>query len=203
MQRRPNRSRKSGTYQPHVSFNRNPGNNVILRNVVKWFDQGTVTSTSGASGLYAFSFQLADIPDASSFSSIFDQYKIDQVDVTILPLTLPSAPGATYGFALLWCAVDYDDSVAPGSVSSVTNYSNSICVGPGKSANFTFKPKISGDVDQAGTPEASYVTNAWLNCTKSSVPHYGFKIGVTQSTTTNLTAWRVLTRYHIGFRSCR
>jgi hypothetical protein len=67
--------------------------------------------------------------------------------------------------------------------------------------------KISPCVDVATTTSAAASINGamsvrqpWLDCSSPSVPHYGVKLAVTQSTSTNLTQWRVFCRYVFDFR---
>jgi len=182
-----------------------PGNNASLR-VVKWVDKGAVTSTSTASGLYGFVFQLSEIPDYTSFTNIFDQFKLDLVEVSIRPLTLPSAPGTAIAYADMWLAVDYDDGSSPASVAVVQNYSNSIIVSPGKIANIKLHPTVNTVVNNNFTStlaNSGGVQRIWINTLNSDMAWNGIKIAVTQSTSTNLTAWRVLCRYHLSFRSSR
>jgi hypothetical protein len=169
-------------------------------------DKGTVTSTSSAAGLYGFVFQLNEIPDYTSFSNIFDQFRIEKVEVSIRPLTLPSAPGTAPAYADLWLAVDYDDATAPASVSVVQNYSNAVIVSPGKMTNIKLYPAVNTVVNNNFTStfaNSGGIERIWINSLNSDMAFNGMKIAVTQSTSTNLTAWRVFCRYHIAFRSCR
>lgn len=174
-------------------------NSTIVSNV----DKGVITSTSAAEGLYAFSFALSDAADYLHYTSVWDQYRLKEVDVIMIPLTLQSAPATGPGYALCYVAPDYDDASTPANAVAMLSYANMAVLGP--SEKYTFK--ISPCVDVATTTSAAAAINGslsmrapWLDCSSPSVPHYGMKIAVTQSTSTNLTQWRVFCRYVFDFR---
>jgi len=207
---RRSRSRSRGapstvpSFQPVRARNNAPGRNIILRNVEKWIDKGILTSTSLAAGFYAFQFVLQDIPDSSQFTSIFDQYRLTRVDVRVIPMTQHALPAGSSAISMCWVATDFDDSAAPSSVAQVQNYSNALAISPGSGTMFSFKPMIETAVQQSGGAiVAGGVAEPWLNCSQPNIPHFGVKVAITQSTSTNVNYWYIIFRYHVAFRSAR
>jgi len=178
----------------------------MLRDVQHMVDQGEITATSAANGYYAFGFVLTDLIDYSQWTSVFDQYKINMIEVDIVAMTLLPAPSTGAQYSLGYVAIDYDDNVVPTSIGQIQAYSNSMILRPSRDLRFSLQPKTATEVQStfAGATAGAGVSNSqWLDCTYNSVPHYGIKAAIVQSTSTNLTRWRILLRYHVSFRSVR
>lgn len=204
--RRPKNRSRQDSFNPAIDRRLyNPAPNGTL-SIVRWVDKGAVTSTSAAPGLYGFVFQLSELSDYTSFTNVFDQFKITQVEVTFRPLTLPSAPSTAPAYAFMWFAVDYDDANTPASVAAVTNYSNAVVVTPGRTASIRLVPTVNTVVNNNYTStlaNSGGIQRIWVNTLNSDMAWNGLKVGVAQSTSTNVTTWRLFCRYHISFQSCR
>lgn len=166
-------------------------------------NKGVITSSSAAEGLYAFSFALSDMADYLNYVSVWDVFSIREVVITLVPLTLQSAPSAGPGYAFCYIAPDFDDATTPANATALLSYSSMAFLGPND--RYTFK--LSPAVDIATTTSAAASINGvfnkrspWLDCSSPSVPHYGVKAAVTQSTSTNLTQWNVFCRYTVAFK---
>lgn len=162
-----------------------------------------LTSSSAAEGLYAFSFALSDVADYLNYVSVWDVFRIVEITVTIVPLTLPSTPSAGPSYAFLYIAPDFDDATTPANSAAMLSYASVAFLGPSDRYSF----RITPGVDVATTTSAAASINGvfnkkspWLDCSSPSVPHYGVKAAVTQSTSTNLTQWNVFCRYSIEFK---
>jgi hypothetical protein len=166
-------------------------------------NKGVITSTSAAEGLYAFSFALSDVADYLNYVAIWDIYAIKQVVITLVPLTLPSAPSTGPAYAFAYVAPDFDDATTPANAIAMLSYATVAHLGP--SEKYTLKIQPSVDIATTTSAAASIngvfnKTSPWLDCSSPSVPHYGLKAAVTQSTSTNLTQWNVFCRYSIAFK---
>lgn len=194
---------RTGAVTSHMDFTRRgkklEQTTLIIGNVNK----GPLTSTSASEGLYSFSFTLADVADYTNYVSVWDQYKIVGVDIVILPVTNLSPAGTSPAYAFLYIAPDYDDATAPANSTTMLSYSSLAVVGPCEKYSFTIRPSV--DIATT-TSAASAITGSmaiespWIDCSESDVTHYGIKAAVTQSTSTNLTAWNMFCRYRIQFR---
>jgi len=181
-----------------------PGNNQLLHRVQKYVDRGALTSTSAANGYYGIGFQFQDIPDYTSWQAVFDQYRIDQIDLDIRPMTEASLPGSAPGYSVGWVAVDYDDNATPGTVSSVANYSNVSILSPGRGLKLSFRPKVDVGVYNSGAAGAGAIVGGlWMDMAYPAIQYHGVKVAITASTSTNVNAWYILARYTVSMRSSR
>jgi len=166
-------------------------------------NRGVITSSSAAEGLYAFSFALSDVPDYLNYVAVWDVFCIKEIMLTFIPVTLQSAPSTGPAYAFAYVAPDFDDATTPANSTSMLSYATVAVLGPREKYSCKFPPRI--DVATTTSAAASVngvmnVRNAWLDCSSPSVPHYGVKVAVTQSTSTSLTQWVMFARYTIGFR---
>jgi hypothetical protein len=164
----------------------------------------SITATSAAEGLYAFSFTAGAISEIASFTSVFDQYRIAKVTMKLLPAsqlatTVTSVPAYSHVFIV----TDYDDDSALASASLALNYQNCSVIYPGQSHVRSIVPHVNEFVQGSGTSAARSVASPWLDCAVTDIKHYGFKIGVTQSTTTNQSYWVLYLMIDFDFRMIR
>lgn len=171
-----------------------------LYKFVKVVDKGVITSTASTDGLYAFPFALSDLSEVSSFTSIYDQYRLDRIDFHVIAVTQPSVNSTSATpYAFLAVITDYDDSSALATFALHLNYSNVAVLGPGQGHERSFRPRLSMATSSGGDAN----TTSWIDCATTSVPHFGIKVGVKTSTSTNVSSWYAFARYHISFRNVR
>ncbi len=180
------------------------GNDLRPYRFTKMLDKGAITSTAGAEGLYAYQFTIGDLSEIASFTSVFDQYRISRIDVIIKPCSQPNNNASTAPpYAFCYVVTDYDDSAALASASLALNYRNVSILGPGQGHRRTFIPRCNIVVGSNGSLPSISKPAPWCDCADTSVIHYALKIAVTQSTSTNITTWRVFCRYFVDFRLVR
>ncbi len=166
-------------------------------------NKGVITSSSAAEGLYAFSFALSDVADYLNYVAVWDLYAIKQVVITLVPLTLPSAPSAGPAYAFAYVAPDFDDATTPANAVAMLSYATVAHIGPSEKYTLRIQPAVDIATTTSAAASINGVFNKispWLDCSSPSVPHYGLKAAVTQATTTNLTQWNVFCRYSIAFK---
>jgi len=172
----------------------------------KCVDKGTLTSTSGAEGLYSFNGTLSSLSEVSSFTSVFDQYRITRMVLHILPaVQLSTLASAAVPYSYLYVVTDYDDSTNLASASLALNYQNLKIIAPGYGHTRSIMPHINGYTaeDPNVAQPAQSIPAPWLDCAQTAIAHYGFKCAVLQSTSTNISVWRVWIHYQVDFRMVR
>ncbi len=180
----------------------NPRSDTIRQSFSKVIDKGVITSTSAADGLYAEYFTLNDLSEVSSFTSIFDQYRISRIDLMLMAVTQPSTTAVTSpGYA--FCAVvnDFDDANALSSFSLALNYQNVSVLAPGLGHNRSIVPHVNLEANASSQVISKQAP--WIDCSDPSVQHYGFKYAVKQSTSTFVSSWYRFYRVHVEFRMVR
>lgn len=119
-----------------------------------------------------------------SYANIFDQYKVLSLTLHINAVTQPAFPASTSPYSILGVAPDYDDS-AGISYANILNYASARLLPTGRSTVYTIKPQVI----IGGTTANRMVSSPWIDFADPDVPHYGFKIAVKQSTSTNTSYW--------------
>jgi hypothetical protein len=159
----------SGSYpQPRI-----PKGLPSMISVVKSVDLGIVLTTSATIVTAAsLNFTLSQIPEYASFTTLFDQYKIDEVEVFLVN------EGNTDNNALdsrIATVLDYDDSTNLTSVAQALDYDN-VRVSAFNSGHYRkLKPRIA--VAAYSGSFASYANqSSWIDCASTGVQHYGVKL---------------------------
>jgi hypothetical protein len=142
-------------------------------------------------------FSLADLPNASTLTAVFDQYRIKLVEIWLTPAATQSTPGAPeIGY---WTSVvDLDDGAAAG------NY-NAVAVKPGAIQSpilvghyHGFRPKFAQAVYSGAFTSFAQGGDGWVDCSSPTVQFYGVKAATGVSTTAILIT--AVVRYTVEFR---
>jgi hypothetical protein len=180
----------------------------------------------------AIYFTLNDLPQVTTFTSLFDQYRIDQVEISFIPMAeitmtpqsvftaagtfnQPANP-ATQAAGLYGTVVDFDDAAALANISAYMEYSN---WQPGQVASLKthtrkFRPHVAYNVYGAGAFGAfGNQTTPWVDCSSPAVQHYGVKFyadkqfnsGAADGSTAQVypQTWRIIGKYWLSFRNVR
>ena len=151
--------------------------------------QDLIASYNAATGVTTpintpLAFQLAQLPNFSEFTSLYDQYQIKGIRVNIQPLltegiaSAVSGSTAIWGFPKLSTVIDYDDTATPVNEDVYLQYGSLRQTPAFKEHVRYFKPKVKiGSLDNAGVVTANNVKGGqWLDTGLSNVLHYGLKI---------------------------
>jgi len=162
---------------------------------------------ASADKFLALQFQLSDLTDYTSWISVFDQYRFDEVQVTARPvstsvgLQIPTAIKPP----LIYTVVDYDDATTPTTIAELKQYSN-CAVSLYETVVATFKPHMAMAA-YSGSVFTSFANmqGTWIDAASASVPHYGVKMGIEagDSGQTNLQVVDITIRYKITFKHVR
>jgi len=165
------------------------------------FIQSATTTVYGAA-----SFTAASSGDFTSRAAVFDQYRIESIDLVLKPMTQLPQPGASGAVALslLYFAIDLDDDTPPTTAQEVLDYQNVSILAGGQGAAISFKPTINvAGYSVSGYTNAVQTTNAWIDCSNPSVKHYGAKWCTTASIAAQTHTWILFARLHLGFKNPR
>lgn len=202
-----------------------PGAAYSTRQMVSTFNtESGLSNLAGASGVaaqliqnssspvyVAIAFRLDDLDQTTTFSSLFDQYRIDKV-----LLRMYSRNGATNVFNIAapngsiplgYVTLDIDDATAPASVSAVRQYDKCQTFNGNTSVDIEVTPRPTAALYAAGA-FSGYTTagyEPWIDIANADVPHYGVKMaigGLTPTTTSSFT-WDIEAHYWVSFRSTR
>jgi hypothetical protein len=137
-------------------------------------------------------FALSQFDSYTEYTGLFDQYRIDQLEVWVEP----AAGAGSSIFPLLATAVDLDDTSTPTAFAVVAGKMESLVSTGAQGRYHKWVPHVaiaeySGSFTSYGNLPAT-----WIDSASPSVQHYGFKIAslteVVQAINYNLTVRAVV-----------
>lgn len=154
----------------------------------------------GAAVGTAINFKLSDLPNASEFTQLYDQYQIKGVKITLIPRYTDVNVGQTQGN--VWSVLDYDDSNVPTSIDTLMQYQNVKRTRMNQIHSRYLKPAVSKEVYATGIATSySMAKNTWMDAANDSVEHYGIKMWF--DTRQVLTTIDVQLKFYLAFKNVR
>jgi hypothetical protein len=160
------------------------------------------TSAVGTVSSNGYYFSLDQIPSYTEFTALFDQYRIDKIELCFIPVANAVAPtGSTQG--QLTTVIDYDDATVLATEAGAFNYESAQVVPVWQIHKRVLKPRIA----MAGYAGAfsSYVNigNQWIDSASPSVQHYGLKAIVGPASGALVMSWDIIVKYYFSCRNTR
>jgi hypothetical protein len=165
--------------------------------------QGTPITSSNVGTVYSGQyFTIAQMGGVANFIAVFDEYRIDAIEVWIEP-TFNTAPSTAAEQGTFVSAIDLDDASTPSSYTTVASYQDAVDTSVFSAHYHKWVPTASSAYF-AGAVFTGYgsETRPWLDSTSTSIQHYGLKVAVS-ATTTNSLVFRVMVRLSVTFRGLR
>jgi len=165
---------------------------------------GWFTAITGVDQSKTYYTQLStSLGDYSYYVALYDQYRVDCVEVTFWPqTTLDINAGSVVTQGLLTVVIDYDDSTALTSQQQALDYANCITVAGDKKLTRTYTPSVSavvfGSVLGSGYAPRKRV---WLDSANANVSCFGIKAYWSGASTGS--AYDLAVRVHYSFRAAR
>jgi hypothetical protein len=167
---------------------------------VRTRDNGQLSFAAVDGGL-GWDFALADVPDYSEFTTLYDAYTLDKVDITYVLEN--NTPGQ---YPVLYHAPDYDDAGTPLTVNSVTTHQNvrvHAFSENARSVTFSIVPRCLAATYQPGVSSAY----AWaksgtiVDMANTTAKFYGAKTWLSHFNSIDTPGARIRTilRYHMRF----
>lgn len=172
-----------------------------------YYVPNAISSTAGAGdGLYGLAFTLGGLPNASEFTTLFDQYKIQGIKVRFMPRGNVSEINNATANAItsLATVIDYDDAATPTGVAQLAQYTNFKLTRSDRQLTRYFKPRINvGAINSvAGGVQNKMNTTAWLDCSVDTTEHYGMKVVIAEPPVST-TVFDMLVTMYLAFKNVR
>lgn len=174
---------------------------------------GGVLRQSTASDVFAsYAFALADIPNVASLGSLFDQYRIEKIQLRFKSrnpaLFVSNATSPNNASCEPFLVIDRDDNTAPTTISELQQYDNCQQFSAQDSFDVIFEPSITPSVFASGAFSGYSVDDSgkyWFDLANTSIPHYGVKVGIPALTasTAQRFDWLVTAWYKVSFKNKR
>jgi len=167
----------------------------------------SVTYALGTGNGNAVSFDLNSLTNVSSYTALFDQYRIVYARVRFFPTnSLPAASitaGATPGYPPVYTVLDYDDA-SVGTITDLQQYNSLQIVPYGQFFERRLTPRALQGVYQGAvfTGYALLPSGSWIDAASTTVNYYGLKFAVNAATAPQL-GWTTQITLHIQFQNSR
>lgn len=176
-------------------------NNGIFRVTQCYESTGFLVSSTIAPTFAALNFQVANLDQISSLTNLFDQYRIEMVEVWTQPQSTTTTTSILPSTGLLHTVIDYDDDTALTTVGQALDYTN-VLIGSGVDGHYRrFVPHCAVAAYSGTFVSFTNVESPWIDAASPAVRHYGLK-----------TAWTitdqayhadVVVRIHTAWRNVR
>lgn len=171
-----------------------------------------ITSTITTPLEVNFVFLLSALPQAAQFTSLFDTYRIDRIELSLQPRSQVNYSSATTQAwtASLYTAIDYDDTGSLGSgatlLSNIQQFENVVVQNSVNPRKITMTPKVAASVYQNSISTFAYSqpkSGVWLDCAYPSVVHYGVRTVLGPTGANGDIVIDAVIRYIVSFKNVR
>jgi len=132
-------------------------------------------SFSSTDAYWSLFFQLNDLPQASTFGSLFDQYRLEKCVVHFHPSFNISEAINEQFCGLNYIVRDFDDATVPTSRPQLFEYENCLGLSQFKPFTVSVAPRVAiGAYDGSFTGYANQPSQ-WTDLNSPQVQHYGLK----------------------------
>jgi len=170
---------------------------------------GTVVSTATGDSLSTIQFTLGDIPGAAQLANVFDEYKIDKVDLTFVPDANSNntiSGNKPMERSILYTAFDPNDSSAASTLNELIQYQNCSQTPYLEKYRRTVYPHMAvNSADEEGTVTISSIGGNWARTSDTSVLWYGLKIGASANGNAEGTeqVWKIHAKLYLSFKNIK
>jgi hypothetical protein len=162
--------------------------------VVQMNYESAFNSSSTVPSYLGLTPTLSSFNGYSNYTALFDQYRIEQLEVWMEPVIVPTTNGNT-----LATCVDLDDANTPTAVATVTDHPGAL-VGLSMAARYhKWVPHVAVAAYSGTFASFTNAVAPWIDSASSAVQHYGFKVACASVGTP--TAYLITVRARVAFRA--
>lgn len=179
------------------------GGNTIVRTFSRTCAKPLIAALTTNDVLGTMVFALSDLPNYTEFTSLFDQYRIIEVEVRFIPYAGNSACGP-YGYSKpdLLVVADYDDATPPATTAGLLQYENLQIVHGNAPLTVRVRPHAALAAYSGAFTSYANVEHMWMDSGSPNVQHYGVKYSLTQAQgATDLSTYQPWATYKIACRN--
>jgi len=160
-----------------------------------------IVNSAAGEQLYAWSFQLSDLPNYTELTSLFDSYRFNWVKCSFMPQIQNTLLTTNYGDPSVHTAIDYD-SATSGSVATLQEKDTYRKFNGLRPFQVFIKAPRCASAVYSGAFTSYGEGPRWIDCSSPSVQHYGMILTLPQ-TTGSTCSWYVTFTYSITCRNTR
>lgn len=156
-------------------------------------------TTANVYGAYAF--LLNDLPNASEFTALFDQYRINSIRWRLIPRGSSAEAGTNNNVGKIFTVLDYDDNTAPASIDTLMQYPGVKTTRTTSDHTRVLRPAFATPQYVSAISTAYGARRGWLDCDYTTVPHYGVKYAI--QGTAGAQVFDLQIDYSVSFKGVR
>lgn len=156
----------------------------------------------------SFSIAYNNIAQSAQLTTVFDQYRIDEVQLIFRPMFLAvnMSGSTTFYVPQLYVVVDYDDANTSGYTAATYQAYSNCNVSMYETVSVDFVPHIAVSA-YSGSSFNQYqnLTPKWIDTSSPNVQHYGVKAGIDAggSGQAQFQSWSITTRVRLSLKNVR
>jgi len=168
--------------------------NVITANLR--YDVVTFTSSTSVNIYSSEVFQLNKFDGYAEYTGLFDQYRINEIEVWFEPIVGPAV--ALTDIGVLTTAIDLDDTSVPTAFATIEDKQSALTTGGLTGHYHRWKPSMAVATYSGTFTSFSNAPAGWIDAGSPGVQHYGLKVGITP--TSVAIGYRTQVRASISFK---
>lgn len=129
----------------------------------------TTVATFGAS-----TFVLSSFDDYAQYTALFDQYKIDMLEIWIEPQNSQSTISSNVG--MLMSAIDLDDANTPSNFNIVEAKQSALTTNGYDGHYHKWKPTVATALYSGAFSSYGNTPSTWIDSASPNVQHFGLKL---------------------------
>lgn len=157
------------------------------------------TSSTTVPTFTANYFTLSSLDQASSLVAIFDQYRISNIRVQLIPRI--SVVDTTANTGLFTSLIDLDDSASITTLGQAHDFQSAMTSRGTETHVRTFVPRVALGAYAGTFTSYANMGNQWIDTASTSVQHYGLKTA--WSATSSVYIYDAVTTFLVQFRNVR
>lgn len=210
--RRRFRKRRKGAYRKkRFTRYRSIGNHfTCMLRTPETFIQNDATATTK----FSKSFHLSDCINYSTYTTLFDQFRILKVVYTLTPVKTQlvvrpyddtTTAGQILAIPRLTTVIDRDDTSIPVDFESIYQRPSSRSTLATRKVTYSFRPTPLAMTFQSPTQTAYKVdwSKSYLDCGDATTPHFGIKGVLEAASPAQAYTYRVETKIYLSFKNRR
>lgn len=154
-----------------------------------------------------YSPYLGQLDQVTTFTGLFDAYRIMKVDFTFIPRGNVNDLGATAGVknGLLYTAYDYDDTGSLSTIAAISQYQSLVVSSGTAPIKRTLMPRVANESYVSGitTSYAEAKHGQWMDCAVTNTPHYGLRTMISATGTAGDVNYDVIMKFYLEFKTVR
>jgi hypothetical protein len=134
-----------------------------------------ITSSTTVPAYASAYISLGQFPNYTEYTAVFDQYRIDQVEVWLEPVG-----SQENGTGVLTTAVDLDDANLPTSATGIYDKQDALVANGSQGRYHRWLPHMATAVFSGSFTSYGNEPAGWIDSASPNVQHYGFKAATGQ-----------------------